>query len=95
MRARDFCYWLQGFFELGGGDAAPFTAEQADVVRQHLRLVFEPRTPAAVEAARPTPPAILPLGGPTRVSGLDGLICAGHGGHVATCHAGDRAPASC
>jgi hypothetical protein len=43
MTARDFCYWLQGFFELGGeGTQAglPLTARQADMIRRHLSMVF-------------------------------------------------------
>jgi hypothetical protein len=39
MQSRDFCFWLQGFFELGGGDR-PITAEQAVLIRRHLDLVF-------------------------------------------------------
>lgn len=39
MTARDFCYWLQGFFELSGGKPT-LTAEQADLIRRHLSLVF-------------------------------------------------------
>lgn len=40
MTSRDFCYWLQGYFELRGG-ADAITAEQARVVQQHLALVFK------------------------------------------------------
>lgn len=42
MTARDFCYWLQGYFEIDRGrfgDRA-MTAEQADMIRRHLSLVF-------------------------------------------------------
>lgn len=54
MTARDFCYWLQGYFEIT--DANPpvdgrggFTPQQADRVRRHLAMVFAPDPPAAVE----------------------------------------------
>ncbi len=39
MTSRDFCYWLQGYFEIGG--AGPLTAEQASMVAKHLALVFK------------------------------------------------------
>ena len=39
MQARDFCFWLQGYFEIQGGDA--LTAERVAVIRQHLGLVFQ------------------------------------------------------
>ncbi len=39
MTSRDFCYWLQGYFELGGGrDGLDASATQ--VIRNHLNLVF-------------------------------------------------------
>jgi hypothetical protein len=57
MTSREFCYWLQGFFELTGYDArTPLTGEQADLVRRHLALVFKHEIdpsagPAEVQAA--------------------------------------------
>jgi hypothetical protein len=51
MTAQEFCYWLQGFFELssaGGAGHLPLTAMQTECIRQHLCLVFQrddPRTP--------------------------------------------------
>jgi hypothetical protein len=39
MTSRDFCYWLQGYFELMG-NGAPVTDEQAEIIRNHLALVF-------------------------------------------------------
>lgn len=38
MTHSDFCYWLQGFFEINGATA--ITSEQAKVIEQHLALVF-------------------------------------------------------
>ncbi len=38
MKARDFCYWLQGFFEIGGTE--PLNEEQVKMIRDHLNLVF-------------------------------------------------------
>jgi hypothetical protein len=40
MTSRDFCYWLQGYFELSPSGAA-LTTEQTDMVRRHLALVFK------------------------------------------------------
>ena len=40
MTSRDFCYWLQGFFELSGG-GGELTQAQVGAVRKHLALVFK------------------------------------------------------
>lgn len=39
MTSRDFCFWLQGFFELG--EEKILTKEQTELVKQHLQLVFK------------------------------------------------------
>jgi hypothetical protein len=39
MQSRDFCFWLQGFFELGD-QTGVVTAEQAALIERHLDLVF-------------------------------------------------------
>ncbi len=43
MTSREFCYWLQGFFEIQGGrESAPgITPEQAGIIQKHLALVFK------------------------------------------------------
>jgi len=48
MTSRDFCYWLQGFFELDGeAPAVPgvelpgLTERQVECIRRHLALVFK------------------------------------------------------
>lgn len=38
MKSRDFCYWLQGYFELSSKDG--LTKEQVDIIRAHLAMVF-------------------------------------------------------
>lgn len=38
MTSRDFCYWLQGVFEIG--KVTTFDAEQTGLIRRHLALVF-------------------------------------------------------
>jgi len=41
MTSRDFCYWLQGYFELTGGVGAdPIPADRAMMIKRHLALVF-------------------------------------------------------
>lgn len=39
MQARDFCFWLQGYFELTGATNG-LDANQTTTVRSHLALVF-------------------------------------------------------
>ncbi len=38
MKTTEFCYWLQGYFELGGNT---LTAKQIAIVNAHLDLVFK------------------------------------------------------
>jgi len=40
MTSKDFCYWLQGFFELSGGEK-PLTAPQVKQIKAHLNMVFK------------------------------------------------------
>lgn len=53
MKSRDFCYWLQGHFELNAADAA-LSAEQVKQIRAHLAMVFrheiDPSFPATQQA---------------------------------------------
>ena len=39
MTSRDFCYWMQGFFEISG--AKEVTPEQLTVIKNHLNMVFK------------------------------------------------------
>lgn len=39
MTSREFCYWLQGYFEINKG-AAALTSEQSEIIQKHLSLVF-------------------------------------------------------
>jgi len=39
MNSREFCYWLQGVYELN--KPASFSAEQTELIRRHLQLVFQ------------------------------------------------------
>lgn len=44
MTSRDFCYWLQGFFEITELNKNPekitLTKEQIEAIRNHLNMVF-------------------------------------------------------
>ncbi len=43
MTSRDFCYWLQGFFELRDAsvDVIPVSPAQIGIIRNHLNMVFK------------------------------------------------------
>jgi len=38
MNTIDFCFWLQGYFEISG--KKELTQEQVEIVKNHLNLVF-------------------------------------------------------
>lgn len=38
MESRDFCYWLQGYFEILG--EVSLSEEQTTIVQNHLNMVF-------------------------------------------------------
>ncbi len=40
MTSRDFCYWLQGYFELSSAEGG-LNEEQADTIEKHLAMVFK------------------------------------------------------
>lgn len=41
MSSRDFCYWLQGYFEVSAGKGfAALDGAQVEIIRKHLALVF-------------------------------------------------------
>lgn len=39
MQARDFCFWLQGLFEIA--DPVSLNADQVNLIKTHLSLVFK------------------------------------------------------
>lgn len=43
MNEKEFCYWLQGFFELT--DTEELSKEQVAMIKSHLSLVFTKVTP--------------------------------------------------
>lgn len=63
MTSREFCYWLQGFFEIEGKARSvnsaledSLNAAQVDAIRAHLNLVFvheiDPSAGDAIEQAK-------------------------------------------
>lgn len=40
MTSREFCYWLQGYFEITGG-ASELAPGQVQMIKNHLNLVFK------------------------------------------------------
>lgn len=38
MKATEFCYWLQGMFELA--EPTELNAEQTDLIKRHLAMAF-------------------------------------------------------
>lgn len=43
MKPENFCYWLQGFFELSQTET--LSKDQVDQIKSHMKLVFEKVTP--------------------------------------------------
>lgn len=43
MTPENFCYWLQGLFEVGGAES--LSSAQTQIVKDHLALVFNKVTP--------------------------------------------------
>jgi len=46
MNSLDFCYWLQGFFELSKkSELKELDENQVQTIKYHLKLVFNKETP--------------------------------------------------
>lgn len=43
MTQEQFIYWIQGFFEINGSNEV--TPRQIQIIKDHLKLVFEKKTP--------------------------------------------------
>lgn len=57
MNTIDFCYWLQGYFEVSGD--AELTKDQVEIVRNHLNLVFKHEIDPLREKQTTTPVSVL------------------------------------
>lgn len=40
MKASEFCYWLQGYFEIDADSSGELNQEQVATIKRHLQLVF-------------------------------------------------------
>jgi hypothetical protein len=64
MQSRDFCFWLQGFFELSG-EVTAISVEQSAMIRRHLDMVFHheivPQTPGVQARERSVPTSVPPF----------------------------------
>ena len=57
MTSRDFCYWLQGYFELNGvGD---ITSKQSQIIQNHLNLVFKHEIDPSIDNGDPQKQSVL------------------------------------
>lgn len=45
MTPRDFCFWLQGYFEIGEIQGTTLSATQVATIKKHLNSVFEQPKP--------------------------------------------------
>jgi len=85
VTSRDFCFWLQGFFELGGAGDLPATGpetlspKQVAAIKAHLALVFKheidpsaggPEHQAALNEIHATPDPAHHVGG----TGVGGIV---------------------
>ncbi len=67
MTSRDFCYWLQGFFEIA--DAKELNVRQTEDVRRHLALVFRHEIdPSMGDVAHQASLSVIHSGAPTTPS---------------------------
>lgn len=69
MNTIDFCFWLQGYFEIHG--KAEISAEQAEIIKNHLNLVFKHEIDPLREKQTTTPASVL---NQTHSPGNDTLI---------------------
>ena len=47
MTTDNFCYWLQGFFELT--DSSELTPEQVEMIKEHLSLTMTKKTSRLID----------------------------------------------
>ena len=51
MTSRDFCYWLQGYFELT--NPQELSVRETTLIKQHLNLVFKHEIDPSVDGGNP------------------------------------------
>lgn len=60
MEALNFCYWLQGHLELT--DSKELDSNQVDIIKDHLKLVFNKITPDRSIGYKLTDPTFIKKG---------------------------------
>jgi len=58
MTTDQFCYWLQGYFEMS--EETHLSANQIQMIKDHLQLVFEKKTPTRIVCDKPAMPPLDP-----------------------------------
>lgn len=56
MTSRDFCYWLQGFFEIHSAtsnEELVLTPQQVKIIERHLALVFKHEIDPSIDNGDP------------------------------------------
>lgn len=53
MNSIDFCFWLQGYFEISNSEDV--TPEQVRIIKNHLNLTFKHEIDPLREGETPTP----------------------------------------
>lgn len=63
MTSRDFCYWLQGYFEIVNPRSLAsdqyLTNAQVEMVKRHLALVFKHEIDPSIDGGNPQAAAVL------------------------------------
>jgi hypothetical protein len=57
MNTIDFCYWLQGYFEVSGD--TEISSEKVEIIKNHLDLVFKHEIDPLRESETTTPTEVL------------------------------------
>lgn len=70
MSEKNFCYWLQGFFEMTEADT--LSKKQILMIKEHLNLVFTKVTGDDKKQSRENVPVVL---GPRSFFGPDDAVC--------------------
>lgn len=85
MTTQNFCYWLQGFFEISGDSAKTLSAEQLKMIQAHLRLVFrDDIDPSMGDAEHQQTLNSLHLGNPFTLGGTPTVTTTPEGGQTYT-----------
>lgn len=72
MNSIDFCYWLQGYFEVS--EAEDLTPKQTEIVKAHLSLVFKHEIDPLRESQTPATPNDLNITHGPNSAGNDHLV---------------------